>query len=111
VGANYQGGVLESDIRVTIQMIHRFGAVFTALYILNLGALLWFKSQSKSVTFLAVMLITLVITQFTLGIINALYLLPLGIAVAHNGVAALLMGLLFMLFYLTGGRDSHAADR
>ena len=40
VGANYQGGLLDNEVRVTIQFIHRIGAVLTACYILILSALI-----------------------------------------------------------------------
>ncbi len=39
----------------------------------------------------------LLLVQVTLGIANVLASLPLPVAVAHNGVAALLLGALVML--------------
>ena len=43
----------------------------------------------------------LVTLQFTFGIINVIYLLPLWAAVAHNGLAALLLAAMVSLRYLT----------
>ena len=36
-------------------------------------------------------MIVLVLTQATLGVMNIVHVLPLAVAVAHNGVAALLL--------------------
>jgi len=101
VGANYQGGVLDNDIRMTIQYIHRLGAVVTAVYLLTLATLLLVKGRHCYLKGFALLAILLVLVQFALGIMNVIYLLPLWIAVAHNGVAALLMATLFMMLYLT----------
>ena len=35
VGANYQGGLLDNEVRVSIPFIHRVGAVITALLFAN----------------------------------------------------------------------------
>lgn len=104
VGANYQGGVLDNDVRMTIQYIHRLGAILTAIYIFILGLLLLAKVEDKIVRLFALLAILLIIVQFILGVMNVLYLLPLWVAVTHNGVAALLMATLLMMLYLTQGR-------
>lgn len=104
IGANYQGGVLDNDIRMTIQYIHRLGAVITAVYVLTLSSLLLAKIKSDALRRLAVIALLLVIVQFILGIMNVIYLLPLWVAVAHNGIAALLMATLLMMLYLTQRR-------
>lgn len=101
LGENYQGGVLDNDIRITIQYIHRLGAMVTAVYILSLGLLLVAKIKDKNLRLLAFFAILLIVVQFLLGVMNVLYLLPLWVAVAHNGVAALLMATLLMMLYLT----------
>jgi cytochrome c oxidase assembly protein subunit 15 len=43
--------------------------------------------------------------QVSLGIANVLLALPLGIAVAHNGVAALLLLSLVSLIYFSYSKD------
>lgn len=102
VGDNYQGGVLDNNVRATIQYIHRVGAVVTALYIILLSVGLLVKQINKPLRMAAWIAICLVTTQFILGIMNVLYLLPLHVAVAHNGVAALLMATMVSMFYLVG---------
>ncbi|WP_454786095.1 COX15/CtaA family protein [Legionella sp. WA2024007413] len=101
VGANYQGGVLDHDVRVTIQFIHRLGAIITAVYILVLSLLILCRSSFNYLKTAAVVLSLLVLVQFTLGILNVIYLLPISVAVAHNGVAALLLATLFSTLHLT----------
>ena len=108
VGANYQGGVLDNDVRMTIQYIHRLGAILTAAYVLILGSLLLTKVENKTLRLFALLAILLIVVQFILGVMNVLYLLPLGVAVMHNGVAALLMATMLMMLYLTQGRFSDA---
>ncbi len=101
VGANYQGGVLDNEVRVSIQFVHRIGAVLTAAYLLTLSFLILSKSQSRIFKIGALLLILLVVLQFTLGILNVLYLLPISVAVAHNGIAALLMATVFSMLHFT----------
>lgn len=108
VGANYQGGVLDNDVRMTIQFIHRLGAILTAAYVLTLGLLILAKVESTILRRLALLAILLVVVQFILGVMNVLYLLPLWVAVTHNGVAALLMATMLMMLYLTQGRSCDA---
>lgn len=107
IGENYQGGLLDSDLRVTIQFVHRLGALITALYLLGLSLALLLKSSVKSLRCFASIVLLLLGIQLVLGILNVVYLLPLGIAVAHNMVAALLMGAMFSLLYLGKGRGSN----
>ncbi|MBA2651486.1 MAG: COX15/CtaA family protein [Tatlockia sp.] len=108
VGANYQGGLLDNEIRVTIQFIHRVGAIVTAVYLLILSSLLLAKVSNRCLRLFACLAILFVLVQFFLGVMNVLYLLPLWVAVAHNGVAALLMALLLMMLYLSQRRSSDA---
>ncbi|AHE67956.1 COX15/CtaA family protein [Legionella oakridgensis] len=103
VGANYQGGLLESHIRVTIQFIHRLGAVVTAGFVLFLSGFIIARVRSNYLRAVAMAAIILVLVQFLLGVMNVIYFLPLWVAVAHNGVAALLFVTLFSLLYLSKG--------
>lgn len=101
VGENYQGGLLESEVRASIQGIHRLGALITTLYLLGLSGLILLRSASKSLRGMAVFVLILLGVQLCLGIINVLYLLPLWSAVAHNGMAAMLLASLFTMFYFS----------
>lgn len=101
IGANYQGGLLDSEARASIQFIHRLGALITALYLLILSLFILRRSSSQFLRRIAWIISALVLIQFILGIINVLYLLPLPIAVAHNGVAALLLASILSALYFS----------
>lgn len=104
VGANYQGGLLDNNVRITLQFTHRLGAFVAATYVLILSALLLTCVRARDLRKAAVLAIGLVIIQFALGVANVVYLLPLWVAVAHNGTAALLLAMMFVMRYLaTGG--------
>lgn len=110
IGTNYQGGVLDSDARVTIQFVHRLGAMVVAGYLLVLSISLWSRSRFASLRSVAFFIICLVLTQFTLGVLNVVYLLPLWVAVFHNGVAALLLALMLVMRYLVSGEAKNAGS-
>jgi cytochrome c oxidase assembly protein subunit 15 len=110
VGANYQGGVLDSASRVTILFIHRLGAVVTAMYVLALACMLWIRCKYPMIRILSGSVIVTVLVQFTLGILNVVYLMPLWVAVAHNGVAAVLFAMMLSLLYFTRGEPVNHAQ-
>lgn len=91
VGTNYQGGVLGNTARVTIQMMHRLGAAFTGLYLGGLSIALILSSKTRVIKKIAFAILILLALQICLGILNVIWLLPLPIADAHNGVAGLLL--------------------
>lgn len=100
IGANYQGGILDNDIRVTIQLMHRLGAYITAIYVLILSSAIRLKASVRALRITAMIAMLLVLLQFSLGVINVVYLLPLWSAVLHNGLAALLLATMVSLRYL-----------
>lgn len=89
VGPNYEGGRLTMALRVTIQMAHRYWALVTFIYLGMIS--LWLLFAKPAQRKLAVILLVLLCVQVSLGILNVVKLLPLAIAVAHNGVAVLLL--------------------
>ncbi|MFT5372060.1 MAG: cytochrome c oxidase assembly protein subunit 15 [Lysobacterales bacterium] len=98
VGVDFEGGVLDLPSRTAIHLTHRMGAVITLLLFVY-AALRLIKIPSLQRN--GVMLLSLVSLQFLLGILNVVMHLPLVNAVAHNGVAALLLSLLVGLLYRT----------
>jgi len=96
---NYEYGVLDSAARATIHITHRIGAALT-LFSIGLLCITLLQRGSGHVTRrLAWLLATLLLLQITLGIGNVLGHLPLAVAVAHNGTAALLMVVLVTLWW------------
>ncbi|MEN8214141.1 MAG: COX15/CtaA family protein [Pseudomonadota bacterium] len=97
---NYQGGLLSNRQSVTVHMLHRYGAVITFFYI----ALLSFLATRKKAAIYrnaGLLLAVVLLLQIQLGAANILLLLPLPVALAHTGGAALLLLCLVYLHHLT----------
>jgi cytochrome c oxidase assembly protein subunit 15 len=95
---NYLGGHLDNDARVTIHWLHRLGALITTLYLLFLVFNLFAAGWKK----FAVWILLVLTAQVSLGISNVVFSLPLAVAVAHNGVAVLLLMSLATLVHYSG---------
>jgi cytochrome c oxidase assembly protein subunit 15 len=91
LGIDYEFGVLDNPARVAIQLVHRIGALITLSLVLALAAAIAATGRNPAARRLALVAGGLVIIQFGLGVANVLLSLPLPVAVAHNGVAALLL--------------------
>ncbi|TCO41234.1 COX15/CtaA family protein [Dokdonella fugitiva] len=87
VGVNYEGGVLDAAARAAIQIAHRLGALVVFGHVLATAILAWRRGLRANAAAVAMLLCT----QVALGILNVKLLLPLPVATAHNGVAALLL--------------------
>ena len=88
LGIDYEGGVLDHPARVAIHFTHRLGAIAAALLVGALGWLLLRRPEARRAG--AVMLAALAL-QLAIGSAVVLFGVPLSLAVAHNGVAALLL--------------------
>lgn len=103
--SGFEGGVLSVEARIAIHAAHRIGALATALYLgaLCAVALRWgrptggFAGATLSV-------FGLLVIQSGLGVSNVWFGLPLGVAVAHNAVAALLLLALVTMHHRSGRR-------
>ncbi len=105
VGVDYEGGILDQNARVAIHLTHRIGAVV----VLGVFAwLLWRLFQTPGLRRGAAVLGGLLAVQITLGIANVVLGLPLSVAVAHNGVAALLLGSMVYLLHTTSAPTARA---
>lgn len=96
IGANYQGGVLDMPARIAIQMMHRYWGFITAIYVTILAIYLIAKNKARSLGWIMLLIL---IVQVLLGILNVVLMLPLHVALAHNGVAALLLVAMVTLVY------------
>lgn len=94
IGVDYEGGLLDGPARAAIQLAHRIGAVITVAVLLGLFAALFRQPVLRRP---AGVLLALLAVQVALGIANVWLGLPLPVATAHNGVAALLVALLVMI--------------
>ena len=90
LGIDYEGGVLGADARTAIHVSHRLGALLSLL-VITAVALRAIRDNNRQVSKTGIALLLLLLIQIGLGITNVVQLLPLPVAVAHNGVAALLL--------------------
>ncbi len=107
IGVDYQGGVLDATARTAIQMVHRLGALVVFVYVLWLAWRTW-RHRLRGY---AAALAALVVAQVLLGIGNVMLGLPLWLAVAHTGGAALLLLALVALLARVTRRRADAGMR
>lgn len=99
LGIDYEGGVLHGSARTAIHMAHRIGAIIAFITILTI-AIRAIQTGIKKFKIAGSVTLILLVIQVSLGIANIKLNLPLPVAVAHNGVAALLLlSLLIMLHH------------
>ncbi|MFZ1538571.1 MAG: COX15/CtaA family protein [Chromatiaceae bacterium] len=91
VGVDYEGGVLDGPARTAIHLMHRTGALIVLLYLGSLAFLVLGRARNRVHRRLAQAMIFALVLQVGLGIANIIAKLPLDLAVAHNGGAALLL--------------------
>lgn len=91
LGIDYEGGVLDHPARVAIHFVHRLGAIAAALILGALSFLAWRRGTTPALRTAGVLLGLVLIAQLILGPIMVMRALPLALATAHNGVAALLL--------------------
>lgn len=101
IGVDYEGGILDQPARAAIHISHRIGAVVTLAVLLVTGFL---ATRVTGMQRAGAVLMVLVCLQFLLGLLNVALALPLPVAVAHNGGAALLLGTLLWTLSATRAR-------
>lgn len=101
IGVDYEGGVLDLQARVAIHWAHRIWAIITFVL---LGVLAIRLLRTPVMQRVGAMLLALLITQVSLGIFNVVFFLPLANAVLHNGVAAILLGMMVWLLFRASPR-------
>ena len=97
---NYEFGRLDSSARVAIHFTHRIWAIVAAamLVILSIASYKTIKISYQKIISLCLVLFLFI--QVTLGILNIKMGLPIYVAVAHNGNAAILLMCLVTQLYL-----------
>jgi cytochrome c oxidase assembly protein subunit 15 len=99
LGVNYEFGVLESPARTAIHLTHRIGALVVLLAVGTLALTLIRRASSAAERGLGLAIAGALLLQIGLGIANVIGHLPLPVAVAHNGGAALLLLTLITLIH------------
>jgi cytochrome c oxidase assembly protein subunit 15 len=100
LGRDYEGGILDTDARVTIHFLHRLGALALLAYLGLLGFFLMSGQHEPRIKRAGAALVLVLFVQIGLGISNVLLGLPLGVAVSHNGGAALLLLTLATVYHI-----------
>lgn len=99
IGPNYEGGQLPLQASITIQMVHRYVAFLTAAYLIPFSLVLIFKNKFGALQKMGFLLLLILALQFILGVLNVELTLPLWTAVAHNGIAAVLLLTMISILY------------
>jgi len=87
IGVDYEGGILDGAARTAIQMAHRIGALVVFCYL----GWLSHRLARRSLRWCGIAVGVALVCQVLLGISNVHFGLPLPVATAHNGMAALLL--------------------
>ncbi|NOR20023.1 MAG: hypothetical protein GQ538_08055 [Xanthomonadales bacterium] len=83
------GQAIGGQERTDIHIAHRLGAVLTTLLVLAVGLMAW--RAGDRLRFAGGLVLALVVAEFSLGLASVATGLPIGLAVAHNWVAGLLL--------------------
>ncbi|MEO8156273.1 MAG: COX15/CtaA family protein [Betaproteobacteria bacterium] len=103
LGMTADGEPLSNDALNAIHWAHRIGALVAFL---TLGYVALRSMCLPALRALGRLVLVLLLAQIALGIANILGSLPLPVAVAHNGVAALLLGAVVMLNFMARSPSS-----
>jgi cytochrome c oxidase assembly protein subunit 15 len=94
LGKTGDGENLSLQALTAIHLVHRIGAVAVALIV---GWTAWRTLRTPGIGVLGLALLAMLTVQWVLGLSNVWFSLPLPVAVAHNGGAAVLLGLTLVL--------------
>ncbi len=107
LGVDYEFGVLDSPAMTAVHKAHRLGAIAATLA-LGAFALLCLASRRPAAQFAGATVLGLLMLQLALGVGNVVFHLPLWLATAHNGGAALLLVAMVAALYMMAKRDVSA---
>ena len=102
-----QGKVINAGTAETIHLIHRLGAIVTAIYLLWLGFKIIACKDKLRTT--AITLLSLLGLQLSLGLLSIPMQLPLLMVTAHNAIAAILLLTMINLYHLLSPPSRGAA--
>jgi heme a synthase len=103
LGIDYEGGVLDHPARVAIHFMHRLGAVLAALMLGFASVAAIRLGPTRGVRITGAVLGAVLVCQLILGPVMVMRSLPLTLATAHNGVAALLLLAVVVLYRKLSG--------
>ncbi len=107
IGKNFEGGILDTPARISIQVIHRLGAIVTTVYLLGLGLWLFAAARQRLLKSIMITIWLALVIQVSLGILNVILMLPISIALMHNiGAALLLISIVTLNYSLYAKSDN-----
>ena len=99
-GINYALNPMDSPARTAIHLLHRIGALIVLVTSGFFLATLCRRNIPTPLKSAAIAALGLLLIQVALGISNVLFYLPLPVATAHNGIAALLLLAMLRIIYM-----------
>ena len=105
IGINYEFGLLSEYARVAIHMTHRFGAIIVSGVIIYTGISVIKSVKNQNLNNIIYWIFFVLSIQVLLGILNIKLILPIDIAVAHNGVGLLLLLSCISLCYFIRSKE------
>lgn len=91
LGLDYEGVALSLPAATAVHVAHRVGALITFLYVGWLALRTVRVAGNTALCRYGLLILILLLVQMALGIMTVVLHLPVAVAVAHNGVAALLL--------------------
>jgi len=105
LGRTDDGEFLPAQALTAIHLMHRLGAICVSAW---LGFLAWRVMKVPGTRGFGLALLLMLATQFSLGLSNVWFSLPIAVAVAHTGGAAVLLALVVVLnFRVAQARLTH----
>ncbi len=102
LGVTAAGAPLPYEALTAIHWMHRVGALATLLYV---GALALAVRRIPGMGVQGAVLLAILLLQIGLGVANVIFSLPLPVAAAHNGGAALLLVTLVVINFILFARS------
>ena len=94
LGIGPDGAILTLDALTAIHWVHRVGALIVVFVV---GGFAWRLFAVERARMAVAALLVLLLLQVLLGLSNVWFSLPLPVAVAHNGIAAILFACLLVI--------------
>jgi cytochrome c oxidase assembly protein subunit 15 len=91
LGINYEFGILEAPARVAIHFAHRLGAITVSLVLVLVTLYYWRNPGDARLRSACLAVWIALAMQVSLGLATVWFGLPLAVATAHNGIAAVLL--------------------
>lgn len=97
--SNYEFGVLSQQARMSIHLLHRIWALVTCIVLALIMWRIYSQATSNKIKHCTVSVLVALLCQISLGLAVVHWHFPLGVALAHNLMAAILLLTMVRLCY------------